>query len=640
MRNEEKSEISGPEHGGETAGRRFLLAAVNAKFIHSNPAIYSLKAYAGQELEDYVELAEYTINQPMQDILRDIYVRKPDVVGFSCYIWNRRLIGELVTELPKLLPETDIWLGGPEAACSGIELLDRYPYLTGIMTGEGEATFRELLKYYIEKWEKKQKRGRPDPENDEIQKIREKTKACREDEGLQAISGLCLRSGNTSPRPLLELTDLPFLYEDMAPFENKIIYYESGRGCPYRCSYCLSSLDKSVRLRDIAVVKRELQAFLDQGVRQVKFTDRTFNCSHDHAMEIWKYILEHDNGVTNFHFEISADLLREEEIRLLSLARPGLIQLEIGVQSTNPETLKAVRRFTDLDRLEENVAALGRGGNVHRHLDLIAGLPYEDYESFRNSFDRVYRMKPEQLQLGFLKVLKGSEMYDRAGEFGICFLEEPPYEVLYTNWLGFQDVIRLKGVEEMVEAYYNSGQFTCTLPFLEEIFSGAFAMYEALADFYKEKGYDVNHPARVRRYEILLEFAEKYDAGRLPVCRELLTCDLYLRENLKSRPKFSRELAPFQNSIRWFYGQEEKERRYLPQYKDCDRRQLGRLTHLEPFSVDVWKRLAECLALYENAFQEKPAEEVRYVLFDYSQRDPVKGHAAVRLLPTNLFSKG
>jgi radical SAM superfamily enzyme YgiQ (UPF0313 family) len=616
MMDEEKGMIPGLEPEREAAGRRFLLAAVNAKYIHSNPAIYSLKVYAGQELQEYVELAEYTINQPMQDILTDIYMRKPDVVGFSCYIWNRRLIGELAAELPKLLPETDIWLGGPEASCNGKELLERYPKLTGIMTGEGEATFRELLKHYLNKWENTQVSQKQISESDD---------------DLRGISGLLLRSGPTPSRPLLDLSGLPFLYENMAPFENKIIYYESSRGCPYRCSYCLSSLDKMVRLKDTSAVKRELQAFLDQGVKQVKFTDRTFNCCHDHAMEIWKYIVEHDNGVTNFHFEISADILSEEEIRLLSLSRPGLIQLEIGVQSMNLETLKAVRRFTDLDKLEKNVAALGRGGNVHRHLDLIAGLPYEDYESFRNSFDRVYRMKPEQLQLGFLKVLKGSEMYDMAGEFGICCLEEPPYEVLYTSWLRFQDVIRLKGVEEMVEVYYNSGQYTCTLPFLEERFSGPFAMYEALADFYKEEGYDINHPARVRRYEILLEFAEKYDHSRLSVCKELLTCDLYLRENLKSRPEFARELAPFQKSIRWFYRQEERERCYLPQYKDCDGRQLGRLTHLEPFSVEAWDRLAGCL---QDTGREtgETAGDVRYVLFDYSHKDPVKGHASVRFL--------
>ena len=268
---------------------------------------------------------------------------------------------------------------------------------------------------------------------------------------------------------------------------------------------------------------------------------------------------------------------------------------------------------------------------MHRHLDLIAGLPYEDYESFRNSFDRVYRMKPEQLQLGFLKVLKGSEMYDRAEEFGICCLEEPPYEMLYTKQLTFQDVIRLKGVEEMVEVYYNSGQFTCTLPFLEEKFPSAFAMFEALAKFYEEKGYAVNHPARARRYGILLEFAENYDNSRLEDYRELLTCDLYLRENLKSRPEFARDPAPFQNSMRWFYRQEEKERRYLPQYKDCDQKQLARLTHLEPFSEKVWSRLAE----YFGAEEEEMLSDfpgTGYVLFDYSRKDPVRDRAAVRLL--------
>lgn len=384
-----------------------------------------------------------------------------------------------------------------------------------------------------------------------------------------------------------------------------------AEGVPYRCSYCLSSIDKKVRLRDIDVVKRELQFFLDQNVKQVKFIDRTFNCDHKHAMEIWEYIYKHDNGVTNFHFEISADILREEEIVLLNRFRPGLAQLEIGVQSTNSETIRAIHRVMDVDKLEKIVAAIHRGQNIHQHLDLIAGLPYEDYESFGRSFDRVYAMQPEQLQLGFLKVLKGSDMHEHAQEYGIRYLELPPYEVLYTNWISYGEIRRLKRIEEMVELYYNSGQFTHTLPVLEKAFSGPFAMYEALADYYQEQGYFTNSPARAYRYQILLEFAAMKDPANREIYRELLTYDMYLRENLKSRPAFAAEITEEEKqNIRRFYQTEEQERHYLPAYDQYDWKQLSRMTHLEPFRYP----------------------EPHYVLFDYQERNPLNYEAKVQVI--------
>ena len=563
---------------------KFLLVAVNAKYIHSNPAIYSLRAYAGKELSAHVELAEYTINQQLQEILADLYRRKPDVIGFSCYIWNWNMIQELLVELPKVLPKTEIWLGGPEVSYDADKILEKYPFLSGVMIGEGEATFKEVLEYYVS---------------------REETAGT-----LESIPGLYLRTGYTAPRALTDLSSIPFLYDDLAPFENRILYYETSRGCPYRCSYCLSSIDKAVRLRDMSVVKRELQFFLDNRVKQVKFVDRTFNCNHEHAMEIWGYIQEHDNGVTNFHFEISADILREDEIELLNSFRPGLAQLEIGVQSVNPETLKAIRRVMNVERLEKIVADIHRGQNIHQHLDLIAGLPYEDYESFRISFNRVYGMKPEQLQLGFLKVLKGSEMCERAEEYGCVYLDRPPYEVLYTKWLSYEEVLMLKQIEEMVEMYYNSGQFTRTLPVLEKAFESPFAMYEKLAEFYENEGYFANSPARAYRYHVLLEFAKSYDAENLPLYRELLTYDMYLRENLKSRPEFAADLSGHKETIRSFYQREEKERKYLPDYEGYDWKQLSRMTHLEPF----------CRILSG------------YVLFDYGSRNPLNYEAKVQVI--------
>lgn len=577
---------------------KFLLVAVNAKFIHSNPAIYSLRACAGEELCRFVELAEYTINQPMEEILADIYYRKPDGVGFSCYIWNWRLVQELIVELAKLLPDTAIWLGGPEVSYDADVILKKYPQLTGIMTGEGEATFREVLEYYT-----KAGCGRGDSAK----------KKQAEPVSLEHIKGLCLPGGYTPCRTPADMSAIPFLYEDLSPFANKIIYYESSRGCPFRCTYCLSSVENQVRFRNISIIKEELRFFLDHKVNQVKFVDRTFNCSHEHTMAIWQYIFENDNGVTNFHFEISADILRDEEIALLRRFRPGLAQLEIGVQSVNPDTLKAIRRVTDIDRLEAAVRKIRKGGNVHIHLDLIAGLPYEDYVSFGRSFDRVYRMGPHQLQLGFLKVLKGSGMWEAAEDYGIGYMEQPPYEVLYTGWMSYGELRRLKGVEEMVEFYYNSGQFTHTLPFLERAFEGPFVLYERLADFVRAKGYPLTGSARIRRYEALLAFAEAYDNTRQAIYRELLTYDLYLRENMKSRPAFAADLSCHQEAIRNFrrtWGEK-----------------AGKMVHLEPFYYPVWDpgQMAKNYALWGTQVHGREAE---YILFDYQKRDPISHDAA------------
>ena len=598
---------------------KFLLVAVNAKYIHSNPAVYSLKRFAG-EYTDAVEIAEYTINNRMEDILEDIYRRKPDAIGFSCYIWNIGMVEKLMGELHKLLPRLPVFLGGPEVTYDADKLLRKYPYLTGIFIGEGEATFAQVVKYYVKK----------NPES------------------LEDIPGLMLRSGMTPERKPLNLTDVPFLYDDMAPFTNRIIYYETQRGCPFRCSYCLSSIDKTVRFRDIEVVKKELAFFLEKKVKQVKFVDRTFNCNHDHAMAVWQYLYEHDNGVTNFHFEIAGDILREDEIALVAKMRPGLVQFEIGVQSTNTDTLREIRRVMDIGKLKQVVAALKAAHNVHIHLDLIAGLPYEDYDSFARSFDDVYAMEPEQLQLGFLKVLKGSYMAEMAESYGLVYTDYAPYEVLYTNWLSFTEICRLKRIEEMVEIYYNSGQFAHSLPVMIADFGsrmvagqqalakeqhgravsgqGAFAFYEALADFYEEQGFFVETPSRIYRYQALLSFAKSIHPEREELYKELLLFDLYVRENLKSRPDFAPDLHDLQPVIHAFYKKEESERRYLPHLSEIPAPQLSRMTHLEPFSYSVWATdVSEVKRLQEQAF----------LLFDYDHRDPLTREAKV-LWPENV----
>lgn len=575
---------------------RVLLIAVNAKYIHSNPAVYSLRAYAqaalGNQPEVGIEIAEYTINQNTENILADIYRHRPDIAAFSCYIWNWNTIQELLPELPKLLPDTKLWLGGPEVSFHAEKILAQYTQLTGIMVGEGEETFTQLVRFYHA------------PKGQ-----------------LQDIPGLVLPQGRTQPRELTDMSKLPFLYEDLGKFQNRIIYYESQRGCPFRCAYCLSAIDKSVRLRDIETVKKELQYFLDHKVSQVKFIDRTFNCNAAHALAIWRYLLENDNGVTNFHFEIAADLMTEEELEVLKQMRPGLIQLEIGVQSTNEQTLHAINRYMSLEHLRQVVDKIHSFHNIHQHLDLIAGLPYEDYDSFVTSFNDVYSMRPQQLQLGFLKVLKGSPIEEKAEEYGIVYNSRPPYEVLYSRWIPYDDVLRLKGIEEMVELYYNSCQFTHTLPVLEKEFSSPFAMYEALSQYYEEKGYYINTPARAYRYQVLLEFAQQKAPARSELYAQLLTFDMYLRENLKSRPAFAlcwQQGEEEKEQVRAFYRQEAQTPQYLTGYEGYQPQQLMKMTHIEYFTYPVWQQNMKMTQL-----SQKTA-----ILFDYQKRDPLTYDAA------------
>ena len=548
---------------------KILLVACNAKYIHSNLAVYDLQAYAS-DYADHIVLKEYTINQQKDDIMRDIYLEHPDVVCVSCYIWNLSFVKELMADLIKILPGADFWAAGPEVSYDAEKFLTENSEFKGVMVGEGEETFKELAGYYVEK----------NPQD------------------LKNMTGICYRDGDqiihNGWRQIMDLSSIPFIYKDLSEFKNRIIYYESSRGCPFSCSYCLSSIDKKLRFRDTETVKKELQFFIDNKVPQVKFVDRTFNCKHDHAMAIWKYINEHDNGVTNFHFEISADLLREEELQEMSTMRPGLIQLEIGVQSTNPDTIKAIHRTMDFEKLKGIVDRIHSFGNIHQHLDLIAGLPYEDYDSFRHSFNDVYALKPQQLQLGFLKVLKGSHM---CREYGIVYKTQEPYEVLSTKWLDYDHVLKLKTVENMVEVYYNSGQFQNTLEYLENFFQDAFSIYERLGSFYMEKGYgDVSH-TRMRRYEILLEFLEDVPEISMDQVKDQMVYDLYLRENLKSRPGFARDQKPFERQV-WDFRKREK---------------VAKNAHVEVFADGT------------------------VLLFNYADRDPLTNNAHVTDVTKDVF---
>ncbi len=582
---------------------QFLLVAVNAKYIHTNPALYSLRAYAGKELIPFVSMAEYTINNRVEEVLGSLYLKDPDVIGFSCYIWNFHFIQELLRELPKVLPETEIWLGGPEVSFDGQEALKKFPMVRGIMAGEGEQTFKDLLSFYVAKDHPKMKSGYGN---------------------LLEIPGLILPEGSSAVPAPLDFSTVPFPYDDLGEFKNKIIYYESSRGCPFRCSYCLSSIDKTVRFRDMELVMRELQYFLDHNVPQVKFIDRTFNCSPSRALEIWKYLADHDNGITNFHFEIAAELLGREELELLKTMRPGLLQLEIGVQTTNPETLRKINRPADPEKIAGIVKEIKSGENIHVHLDLIAGLPYEGYDSFGRSFDCVYRMTPHQLQLGFLKVLKGTAIWEQAEAYGIVYGDRMPYEVLYTKWLSYGEVLKLKRIEEMVELYYNSNQFVYTLSALEREFSAPFAMFEELAAYYEKNGYLVNSPARSYRYQVLLDFVKDRIPEKTELFKELLTFDLYLRENAKSRPSFARDLLPWREKIWQFYCGEEEKPDLLAAYSDYHARQTMKMTHMEGFYYPVWEACKEMELIR--------GKEPGFVLFDYKKRDALTGAAAVYVL--------
>lgn len=590
---------------------KMILAAINAKYIHSNLAVYSLKAYAeayagfGNGVEGQGEsvcelgIAEYTINQPLEQILMDVYRKRPDVLCFSCYLWNIRYVEQLVTEIGKVLPDVEVWLGGPEVSWNAVEVLERLPRARGVMCGEGEETFLELVRFYAESGD-----GGP-----ETAAEGECSEACGS--GLRRIRGIAYREQtgeivrNPDRQPMPDLNRIPFVYRHMEDFEHKIIYYESSRGCPFSCSYCLSSVDKCLRFRDLDLVREELQFLIDRQVPQVKFVDRTFNCRHGHALEIWRYLAEHDRGVTNFHFEVAADLLNEEEMELIASMRPGLIQLEIGIQSVNEQTIREIRRTMKFDQVRERVLRIHRQGNVHQHLDLIAGLPFEDYDSFRDSFDKVYALRPEQLQLGFLKVLKGSYMAEQAKKYELLYQDCPPFEVLSTKWLSYDDIIRLKGIEEMVEVYYNSRQYENTMELLEGEFEDAFAMFEALRDYYEERNlYQVNH-TRMARYEILVDFLrEKTAGGYTEQYRESMTYDLYLRENVKNRPAFAGAQNVDKETAAAFYEREERERCYLPGYEMYDKRQMRKMTHLE----------------YVGG---------RLLLFDYRNRNPLTKQAKV-----------
>lgn len=576
---------------------RILLIAVNAKYIHSNLAVHSLASYAAKKMKydrtcfeiPEIEIAEYTINQPMGKILSDIYRREPDLILLSCYIWNKREIEGLTFDIRKIMPLKHLWIGGPEVSFDAENVLDSMPAVKGVICGEGEETFYRLAKVY----------GR-------------ETECDKLDKDLADLEGIVFRNDegeiiSCEGKAPINLSDVPFPYENLSDFSNRIIYYESSRGCPFRCSYCLSSVEKSLRFRDLKLVKKELGHFLKNKVPQVKFIDRTFNCDHRHSTEIWDFLREHDNAITNFHFEIAGDILTDDELSLLESMRPGQIQLEIGVQSTNERTLDEINRPMDFKRLRQVIGRIKSSGNIHLHLDLIAGLPFEDYNSFAESFNDVFSLEPHQLQLGFLKVLKGSPIEKGVSKYGMKYTEYPPYEILETKWISYDELIKLKTIEEMVEVYYNSGQFMNTLKFILQYTESPFRLFEALAMWYEEKRLEMLNFSRNRRYEKLLEFGYEYvPQENTDMLQKAMIYDYYSRENVKTRPAFLGKDSVEKDFSKVFYSRESREHRYLSggRYDTDDPRLLRKLTHLEKI-------------------------DDRYYLFDYTKRNPMNNNAKI-----------
>lgn len=595
---------------------KILLTAINAKYIHSNLAVYSLQAYAAAHGHK-IERAEYTINNQLEDILEKIYRQKPDVLLFSCYIWNIEYVKELVSEFHKLRPEVPIWVGGPEVSFETERFLRGNPAVTGIMMGEGERTLTELCDYFEQCEQDTQftTKNREEVQTELVRAHAENEKRTGDlseikEKMLERIDGISYRrsDGTVAIQPLrslLPMDELPFCYANLKDFEHRIIYYESSRGCPFSCSYCLSSVDKKLRFRSLPLVYKELQFFIDAKVPQVKFVDRTFNCQHEHAMGIWKYIKEHDNGITNFHFEISADLLREDELELISDMRPGLIQLEIGVQSTNGDTIREIHRTMRLEEVYRAVNRVKAGKNIHQHLDLIAGLPFEDYQRFQQSFNDIYALHPQQLQLGFLKVLKGSYMYEHAQEYGLVYRSRPPYEVMSSKWVSYDEMLEIRLVEEMLELHYNSGQFLTYLAVLEQKYDSVFQLFLDMGHYYRSNGYlDCNHN-RVHRTEIVLDFAATVDPERKDVYQEALMFDLYKIEKSKSRPVWARDLSLEKKKTSRYLRAHGMEKKYC---------------HLERF---YW---------IDEEGQYRQGGEPLWFLFDYETRDSLTNEAAITVI--------
>ncbi|WP_294359318.1 B12-binding domain-containing radical SAM protein [uncultured Clostridium sp.] len=528
---------------------KVVLVGINSQYFHSNLAIRYLKSFT-KDLDCEIVLKEFTINDRKENIVKELYKEKANIIGFSTYIWNVTLVKEISDLLKIINEDVEIVYGGPEVSYDPCEILKKF---SGdyIIEGEGEETFREFL----------------------IEKLKN-----NDNEKLLQIKGLYTKKGNEiiygGKRPLMDMNNLVFPYEEYEDLENKIAYFESSRGCPFMCSYCLSSTTHGVRFLDIDRVKKELKYFVDKGVSLVKFVDRTFNCNHKFAKEIWSYLIE-CGGDTTFHFEISADLLTKEEIEILSKAPKDKFQFEVGVQTTNNEVLRNINRFVNYENIKEKVDEVKKYKNIKQHLDLIAGLPGEDLESFIKSFNDVYAIEPEEIQLGFLKLLKGSKMREDAEKWGMKASPYPPYEILYTKKISYKNILVLKKVEEMVDKYYNAGKFDISIKFLLKYFDTPFEFYKALSDFYEEQGYFKRNISNTDYYKVLFDFSLQIIKGENDIFLNLLKHEYLLYNKKKWIPDFL-------------------DRIYLDKKVEKNlRKNLSKQDHIEVYNYDVLKFIKE-----------------------------------------------
>ena len=544
-----------------------ILVGINSKYVHTNLAIRYLKKYIEQNSNEKIKIYESSINNNIQKIIRDVVEYEPDNIFFSVYIWNVEMVFKITKELKKILPNKKIILGGPEVSYNPDEILEKNLEIDGILIGEGENVLLNFL-----------------------------TKDIKD------VKGVYYREDNKIKfngfEPLIENLDIiPFPYDDEELEDvHKIVYYESSRGCPFNCSYCMSSIDKSVRYFSLERTKKDLKKFIDIGTRLVKFVDRTFNLNKDRYMEIWKFLLENYRENITFHFEINANIFDDEVLEFLKKVPRKLFQFEIGVQTTNPSTMKAINRNNSLDRLFHNVTCINK--NIHLHLDLIAGLPFEDYETFGKSFDYVYKTKCEMIQLGFLKMLKGTQMKDEGEKYSYKYLDFPPYEILSNEFISYKDICRLKDIEEVLDFYYNSQKFLKSVDFVvENFFESPFKFFESIGDFYKERGYlEVAH----KEVAIFNNFVEYYEKMNFPKKEEFLE---YLKFDylFMGKPGFYPA---------WIEENKDKElhKNIIEKMSFRSTREAHKLTELERFSINIDTKEREDI----NIFFDYSGEETKY----------------------------